>query len=900
MRLKGLRQFFSLFIWWPLLAFAGAAGVAEAGNLPGRVVDQSGAVVAGARVALYRPGQVLVATSTTGARGEFLFTEVPAGSYELVAEAPGMQPTQAAVEVTAGVREPVELVLHVGRLTTSVTVTPLRGEVQEAFALPSEVNVVSEGKLLRRPGFLLAQALREEVGIQIQQTSTHQAAVIIRGLTGQQVVHLIDGVRYNTSTFRPGPNQYFALIDPSFVERVEIERGPNSAQYGSDSLGGTVNVLPVRPYLEAAGKRLHGEIVPFFRSADLAGGGSARLSYGGARWNVFGGVSGRRVQDVRAGRGEDSHAAVRRFLGLSPKVLGTRLQDTAFTQWGGYARFSWRPAPEHAVVASYHRSEQHGGRRYDRLNGGNGDLIHAFDPQMLDFLYLRYEKQRLGGLDSLVGTFSYNRQRDDRTQQGGAGNFRAPIRDEFNAVDVFGYQVQGSSHIGSRQVLVFGGEVYAESIASRATEFDPATGNRSVVRGRFPDGSRYTTYGVFYQHSADLLANRVRAQGGLRYSAFRFRTFADKNPLGPSGQPTVPDFSTTLQDFTFNLGVVFRMTSHLYLSGQVSRGFRAPNTTDFSSVGLTSNGFEVTSSEAVPAGGRVGSTADASAEASGQRVRQLAPESLFNYELGVKFRRRRVTASLGGFVSDIKDFITKRTLLLPPGAVGTRLGGQEIVNQAASGAVFVAAEPRPVLVRSNVGDVRLWGVETGFEAELSRTLFLTGNFYYLRAGDKRTLGPPDMEGGMPPATGFLSLRWQPRGRFWVEAYSQLAGKQDRLSSLELADQRIGAMRSRSRIEQFFNNGAMARGLVAGGLLLPTGETLAEVQDRVLGPGVLAAPLFTKTAGFASFNLRGGYQVSEQTNLLFILENLLDRNYRYHGSGVDAPGANLQVSYRIRF
>lgn len=882
------------------LVLALPLGAAEAGALRGRVVDQTGAVIVGAGVWLYRPGQLLLGTTATDAQGEFLFAGVSAGSYEVVAQAPGMERAHLAAQVTTGAATPVELVLHVGRLTANITVTALRGEVQEAFALPSEVNVVGEEKLKRRPGLLLAQALGEEVGVHIQQTSAHQAAVIVRGLTGQQVVHLIDGVRYNNSTFRPGPNQYFALIDPSFVERVEIERGPNSAQYGSDSLGGTVNVLPVRPQLEPASKRMHGEVVPFFRSADLSAGGSARLSYGTARWNLLGGASGRRVQDLRAGAGDDSHAAVRRFLGLSPRVLGTRLQDTAFTQWGGFARFSWRPAPQHSFVGTYHRTEQHGGRRYDRLNGGNGDLIHAFDPQILDFLYARYEKQQLGKLDSLQTTFSYNRQRDDRIEQGGAGNFRAPIRHEFNTVEVFGYQAQATSHIGARHVLVFGGEVYDESIASRATRFDPPRGTRAGVRPRFPDGSRYTSYGLFYQQSADLLPNRLRAQGGVRYSAFHFRTFADKNLRDAAGQPTVPDFSTTLDDFTFNLGLVLRLTSHWYLSGQVSRGFRAPNTTDFSSVGLTSNGFEVTLTEAVRAGGAVGSSADASAQPSGRRASGLAPESLFNYELGVKFRSNRFRASVGGFVSDIADFITKRALLLPPGAVGTTLGGQAIVNQSASGIVFVAADPRPVLVRANIGDVRLWGVETSGQAELTRTLFLNAHFTYLHAEDKHKIGPPDMEGGLPPATGFLGLRWQPRPRLWLEAYSQFAGKQDRLSSLELADQRIGARRSRSSMAAFFNNGAVARGLVGGGILLPTGETLSQVADRVLGPGGLSAPLFTKTPGFATFNLRGGYQVSEHTDLIFILENLFDRNYRVHGSGVDAPGTNLQVSYRIRF
>jgi hemoglobin/transferrin/lactoferrin receptor protein len=88
--------------------------------------------------------------------------------------------------------------------------------------------------------------------------------------------------------------------------------------------------------------------------------------------------------------------------------------------------------------------------------------------------------------------------------------------------------------------------------------------------------------------------------------------------------------------------------------------------------------------------------------------------------------------------------------------------------------------------------------------------------------------------------------------------------------------------------------------VSGGILLPTGETLSQVLARVLGNGVSSAPWFTKTPGFATANLRGGYQVGENSEVVMVLENLLDRNYRYHGSGIDAPGFNAQVSYRIRF
>ncbi len=884
-----------------LAGVAGQAGEAERYEIRGRVLDPSGAVVPGAHITLLRQGKTPVASTRTDQEGWFELKEVAAGNYELVARTPGMAMQSTAVGVPRSDPKPLELVLRLSSLSSRVTVTPSRGEVQNAFDLPTQVNVVDAGQLRTRPGLILPTAMREEVGVHVQQTTAHQGALVVRGLTGQQVLHLVDGIRFNNATFRAGPNQYFALLDPNFVERLEVSRGPSSAQYGSDSLGGTVNVVPVRPYLEPGEGRWSGELTPFFRTGDLSSGGALRLSYGTSDWSLQGGVSGLRAQDLRAGQGGDSHAAVTRFLGLPADVLGERLQDTAFTQWGGYARFFWKPARDHTFSATYLRSEQHGGRRFDKLNGGNGDLIHAFDPQILDFFYLRYEKQGLGWLDTLSGTFSYNSQRDDRTTQGGAGNFLAPIDDEFNDVDVFGYQVQATTHIGSRHSLVFGGEIFDEYIDSSRTRLDPLSGTRRAVRPRFPDDSRYTTFGVFYQHGVELIPHRLRVQGGLRYSAFNFRTFADANLRDPSGQPLVPDFSTTLQDVTFNLGAVLRLRENLQLVGSVRRGFRAPNAADFSSVGLTSNGFEVSPGQGGEVGGLAGTTADSSAGSSGQAVGSLDPEVLYNFELGLRFQSRRMTASVTGFTNEISDFITKRTLLLPAGAVGQAIGGQTIIAQLPSGAVITAADSRPVLVRANVGEVRIWGIETSWQGQLSDSWLATVNFYYLRGTDRQTGGPPDIEGGLPPASGFVSLRWQPLGKlFWIEPYSNLASFQDRLSSLELADQRIGAVRSRDSIAAFFHNGAVARGLVQNGILLPTGETLEQVINRVLGPGVEKAPLFTKTPGFATFNLRGGYQVSENTDLVFVLENLLDHNYRYHGSGVDAPGFNLQVSYRIRF
>ena len=84
------------------------------------------------------------------------------------------------------------------------------------------------------------------------------------------------------------------------------------------------------------------------------------------------------------------------------------------------------------------------------------------------------------------------------------------------------------------------------------------------------------------------------------------------------------------------------------------------------------------------------------------------------------------------------------------------------------------------------------------------------------------------------------------------------------------------------------------------MLLPTGETLADVQARVLGPGRRRQPLFPALPGYAVVGLRGALRLEARHELLFDLENVGDVNYRGVSWGVDAPGRGLFLRYALRF
>jgi len=395
----------------------------------------------------------------------------------------------------------------------------------------------------------------------------------------------------------------------------------------------------------------------------------------------------------------------------------------------------------------------------------------------------------------------------------------------------------------------------------------------------------------------------------LRWSAASYEARAATSPL-VGGKALWPDDALEVSSWTFRLGAVLSAGSSLTLSANVSRGFRAPHMTDLGTLGLTGAGFEVAAPDVAGLGATVGSSAGAQAVSTGDPVRQLGPESSLSYEGGVRFHRPRFRTDLAVFVNDVADNIQKQALVLPPGAVGLVLGDETITRQTESGTVFVPVSTSPVLVRANFDRARIWGVEHTLAATLSSAFTVSTVFTYLHASDRDTGLGPNIEGGTPAPEAWAKVRWQSRGgRYWAEPYLHAAGRQDRLSTLDLEDRRTGATRSRSGIASFFANGARARGLVGPGpdgvggngddVLLATGETLAEVQLRVLGPSGAAAPLFTAVPGYVVFGVRAG--VRRGRHEAFVdLENLGDRNYRGISWGMDAPGRGAYVRYSVKF
>ncbi|MFY9607459.1 MAG: TonB-dependent receptor [Blastocatellia bacterium] len=891
-----------------LLATATLAFAAD-GSVSGLVRDASGAVVSGADVSLMNAQQTIIKTGQTDSQGSFSFEGLASGSYLLVVTAGGFSERRMAVTARAGA-DKIDVVLDPGPITEEVTVTANQGNVESVESISQQVNVISAREIEERATSVVAQIANEEVGVHLQRTSPTMAGIFVRGLTGNKVNVFVDGIRYSTSTQRGGVNTFLDLIDPSSLQGVEILRGPNSAQYGSDAIGGSVQFLSRTPLFSNGGDNAHGKMGVFFNSADASFGSNLSTSFATPNFGLQANVMGQRVNTLRTGHERDSHNAVTRFFALSSDmVIEDRLPDTAFTQYGGMLKVNWRPAEGSQFTASYMRGQQDGGKRYDQLLGGDGNLIADLRNLMLDFFYIKYDKVRVGWLDSFSAAYSFNSQREERVNQGGNGNPRATINHEYERTNVNGLQAYASKLFGSRQNLLFGADFFNDRLHSPSYGLNPVTNAATLRRGRVPDNAQYRKGGVFLQDIFEVIPNRLRLTGNLRWNAASYRARAEDSPL-VGGESLWPSDSLRVDNWTYRAGVVVMPVEGLSLMANISRGFRAPHLTDLDTLGLTGSGFEVSASAVSGLGATIGSAAGSTAVSTGRPVEQTKSETSQSYEAGARYHNRRVDTDFAFFINDIYDNIQKQALILPSGAVGLRLGSETITAQNANGAVFVAASTNPVLVRANFDDVRIYGVEHTLNVKLTNDWSVSTIFTYLHARDKRTDLPPNIEGGTPAPDGYVKFRYAPVGRrFWIEPYVHLADRQENLSTLDLEDRRTGATRSRGSIANFFNNGARVQGLVNAGpdgipgnaddTLNATGETLAEIQDRVLGVGVSSAPLYTAVPGYVIFSVRGGIRIGERHEVLLDFENIGDRNYRGISWGVDAPGRGVFFKYNVR-
>ena len=215
---------------------------AQEARLSGQIEAISGEVLAFATIAI--EGTTLGASS--GEDGKYLISDIPAGEYTVVVSYLGYETTQKRIRVTTGERLTINFSLV--EMTNTMDEVVVTGTLKEVNRLesPVPVEVYNPGFFKKNPTPNIYEALQNVNGVrpQLNCQVCNTGDIHINGLEGPYTMVLIDGMPIVSSL---ATVYGLSGIPNAMIERVEIVKGPASSLYGSEAIGGLINVITKNP-----------------------------------------------------------------------------------------------------------------------------------------------------------------------------------------------------------------------------------------------------------------------------------------------------------------------------------------------------------------------------------------------------------------------------------------------------------------------------------------------------------------------------------------------------------------------------------------------------------------------------------------------------------------------------
>ena len=601
-----------------------------------------------------------------------------------------------------------------------ITVTAGRQE-QLSSEVPVPISVITSEEIEQLQPEKMADLFKLIPGVEVQGEGPFRGIPVIRGLTSNRVLILVDGQRLNNGR----ESTTFAGIQPTLVnlgevERIEVLRGPASVQYGSDAIGGVVNIITRQPDLSGAEFEVHGDFSYQYGTASESQNGQVRLRGAGKRMGFeIGGVI-QDVGDYQAASGAHDDDRYTQYTLEDDTVPNSQMEQKAFD---GAFRILTGDQGVFKVNAEAVRTEDIGFPGFDPATSGIDISFPTFDR---DKIAVSWESGAMGFLEDLTLSAWYQKVDKESIRNFSFPGFfqNAYTRSE---IDSIGFNAQGISAFGVNH-LTYGLDFYQDDLHDTAlteSAFAPPSNEVAV-----PDATQ-RGLGLYV---ADRISatSRLSVNIGLRGDTYNFKS--DENDVRYPGTP----FDVTDSALSGNLGLIYALTDHVNLTGSIARGYRTPNSQERSFVGLASTGDTWIAQNP-----------------------DLGPESSWNFEAGFKVRYDQASGGLNLFYTDLTDFIT---------FVFLDDDDPRLQNPAICPPGLECSEFR------NLDKAKIWGVELDLEYIFARWWSVFGTFAYLE-GDNETTDEP--LSSIAPWKVTAGIRYQ-REKWWGEADVRYVGEQDRL------------------------------------------------------------------------------------------------------------------------
>lgn len=687
-----------LFAFGPALSHAQSSR----GTVEGTVTNASGAPLAGVQIV----DRSIQRGTTTGPDGQFVLKGLPTGAHTLEIRFVGYQTAVREVSLEAGETVSLDVALKERVLETEgVTVTGT-ARARSTLTTPQSVDVLGTDDLEINRSASLGDVLAESVpGVSSIQTGSQAGKPVLRGLSGNRIRVLKDGIGQEYYQFGV---RHFPTTSTNEAERIEVVRGPSSIQYGSDALGGAINVLTKDAPTAGPGETQAGGT---FRSQYFTNNNerAVGLDLEGARGpvGVRAGIE-RRLAGNYTAPDEPTFFDTGNGGTFGDPKYTDEVPFTNFEQWNGYVQVG--------TQGDFGTAQVYGDywiNRHNFLLPTGGPKGNSTNPP--DGLGQNLEHGNLVAKANLVADGFVIRPRlslQTSIRQSGndSGGQTLSFIEDKGGFDDFDYPLDLKTDIYTGRLAVAHPEVGSVS-GTLGAEVQLQDANTRGPAELQPTADTWNV-GLFVFEEIDLAPWTFNA--GLRGD---FRTIDAE----PNDRTTAPDaLENEYLTLSGALGANVKVGDGVALAANLSSGFRAPSVFE-----LYANGVH---------GG----------VAAFQRGNpDLDPERAYSADASVRVRRDRVTAEVTGYVNAINNYVFLENTEETRGADG------------------------PPIYEARQTDAVIPGVEARLETQLRPWLHVGGQMAVL-GGTGDGLGTDGSDGDLPllPANnvqGFVHLTPESQG-----------------------------------------------------------------------------------------------------------------------------------------
>lgn len=609
--------------------------------------------------------------------------------------------------------------------------------------IPVQIEVIKAADIqLRNPG--TAATLLEQSGkVFVQRSQMGGGSPNLRGFEANKVLLVIDGVRMNNAIYRGGHLQNVISLDPNMIERTEVMFGPGSVMYGSDALGGVMHFYSRTPAIASGDSiEVKANFMARYASANHEKTLHTDVNIGLEKFASLTSFSVSDFDDLRMGGNRSStYPDFGKRLFYAERINGQdvmRPNDKENIQrFSGYRQYDFMqklhflPNSRLTHTLNFQYSTTSDVPRYDRLSQIEDDVLRFADwhygPQerlMATYTLKHFAASPLYDRMSLIAAFQ------DIEESRFSRRFEQnELSSRMESVQVYSVNLDANKIIHKNHELAYGMEAIWNEVGSTAFSEHIETHVIEPLDTRYPDGGSSMRLLAAYLTDRWEISPKWVLTGGARFSDVKLAaSFSDKSFFS-----FLPDIiEQNSRAASGNIGLVYRPSRSLRLSGMAATGFRAPNIDD------------------------LGKTFDSSPGTVIIPNPDVRPEYTYNSELTISQQiGKGAKAEVTGFYTLYDDALVVRDF--------TADGEDSVLYEGVQSKVQAVV---------NAGRAYIVGVNVNLSAQLNKNWRIEQTLTYTQGQDISNDVPLDH---IPPLFGRTSIKYQ-RRHFQGEILAAFNGK----------------------------------------------------------------------------------------------------------------------------